>query len=195
MKKPRNIIAGIYKKYTKLSNNLAVQYAQTLGCYCDLYYPVRCPKRKSHNYQNINLFEPHELPVYKECPDVENYLFYIPELMQKESMNSIADQFDAFALMTTGSLKKPFIECSPDEELPDYTKVVIKLDTSTVSYFVDVKHVINGAGGHMLMRQYLSPLTKDNYIVEGKYDEIPGTANVTNGINNRTNGAVGGNLN
>ena len=67
------------------------------------------------------------------------------------------------------------------------------MEGSTYSYFVDIKHVVNGAGGHMLMRQYLSPLTKDMYLVEGKYDgTIPGTKGTTNGINDRPDGAEGG---
>ena len=108
-------------------------------------------------------------------------------------MNSVSDQFDNFALASQGVMNKPFIECTPDEELPDYTKVVIKLEGSTLSYFVDIKHVVNGAGGHMIMRQYLSPLTKDNHIIEGKYNGvIPGTQDTTNGINKRLNGKTGG---
>lgn len=193
MKKPKNLIAKTYKKYTKISRELVKPYADTFGYYCDLYFPVRTPKKKRHNYQNNNLFEPHELPVYKPEPDVKDYVFYIPNLLKKESMNSVADQFDNFALQTQGMLNQPFIECSPDDELPDYTKIVIKMEGSTYSYFVDIKHVINGAGGHMLMRQYLSPLTKDMYLVEGKYDGIiPGTKGTTNGINDRPDGAEGG---
>ena len=193
MKKPKNLIAKTYKKYTKISRELVKPYADTFGYYCDLYFPVRTPKKKRHNYQNNNLFEPHELPVYKPEPDVKDYVFYIPNLLKKESMNSVADQFDNFALQTQGMLKQPFIECSPDDELPDYTKIVIKMEGSTYSYFVDIKHVVNGAGGHMLMRQYLSPLTKDMYLVEGKYDgTIPGTKGTTNGINDRPDGAEGG---
>lgn len=196
MKKPKNIIAKTYKKYTKVARDLVEPYANTFGFPCDLYFPVRTPKRNGHSYQKVNLFEPHELPVYKATPDVCDYVFYIPNLFKKESMNSVSDQFDTFALQSQGIINQPFIECNPDDELPDYTKVVIKVEGSTMSYFVDIKHVINGAGGHMLMRQYLSPLTKDNYLIEGKYDGvIPGTQNTTNGINDRIDGKQGGYLN
>ena len=45
----------------------------------------------------------------------------------------------------------------------------------------------------MLMRQYLSPLTKDNHLVEGKYEgTIPGTKGTTNGINSNSDGRRGG---
>lgn len=195
MNKPRNLIAKTYKKYTKISRDMVKPYANTFGYYCDLYFPVRYPKKKGHSYQNINLFEPHELPVYKDTPDVCDCLFYIPELLKKESMNSVSTQFDNFALVSQGMLNQPFIECNPDDELPDYTKVVIKLEGSVLMYFVDIKHVVTGAGGHMLMRQYLSPLTKDNYIVEGKYEgTIPGTQSTHNGINGRLDGKQGGYL-
>ena len=195
MKKPRNIIAKTYRKYTKVARDLVEPYANTFGYYCDLYFPLRVPVKKKHNYQNVNLFEPHELPVYKPTPDVCDYVFYIPNLIKKESMNSVADQFDNFALQTQGIMNQPFIECNPDDELPDYTKVVIKMEGSTYSYFVDIKHVVTGAGGHMLMRQYLSPLTKDNHLIEGKYEgTIPGTQGTTNGTNDRLDGATGGYL-
>lgn len=196
MKKPKNIIAKTYKKYTKVARDLVEPYANTFGFPCDLYFPIRTSKRNGHSYQKVDLFEPHELPVYKATPDVCDYVFYIPNLFKKESMNSVSDQFDTFALQSQGIMNQPFIECNPDDELPDYTKVVIKVEGSTMSYFVDIKHVINGAGGHMLMRQYLSPLTKDNYLIEGKYDGvILGTQNTTNGINDRIDGKQGGYLN
>lgn len=193
MKKPKNLIAKTYKKYTKLAKDMVKPYAATFGYYCDLYFPIRVQKKDGHNYQKTNLFEPHELPVYKPCPDVKDYLFYIPELLKKESMNSVSNQFDNFALASQGMLNQPFIECDPDDELPDYTKVVIKIEGSELLYFVDIKHVVNGAGSHMLMRQYLSPLTKDNHLVEGKYEgNIPGTKGTTNGINSNSDGRRGG---
>lgn len=195
MRKPRNLIAKTYKKYTKISRDLVKPYEETFGFPCDLYFPLRTPKRNNHSYQGTNLFEPHELPVYKPTPDVPEYFFYIPNLLKKESMNSVADQFDNFALQAQGIMNQPFIECNPDEELPDYTKVVVYIEGSTLSYFVDIKRVVNGAGGHMLMRQYLSPLTKDNHLIEGKYDGvIEGTENTTNGINSRLDGKQGGYL-
>lgn len=76
-------------------------------------------------------------------------------------MNSIADQFDNFVLKTDGGDTRPFIETSPQRELPMYSKVVAKLGASKKSFFVDQKTVVNGASGHMLMRMYLSPLTED----------------------------------
>ena len=195
MTKPKNIISKTYKKFTKVSRALSEAYREPFGFPCDLYFPIRTPKKRNHNYQNVNVFEPHELPVYKPTPDVCDYSFYIPHLLKEESMNSVADQFDNFALQAQGMSDKPFIECSPDDELPDYTKVVVKIEGSTLMYFVDIKHVVNGAGGHMLMRQYLSPLTKDMYIVEGKFEGvIPGTEDKTNGINERIDGARGGYL-
>lgn len=189
----RNLIAKTYKQYTRVSRDLANAYSDAYGFPCDLYFPVRTPKKRKHNYQGTNLFEPHELPVYKADPDVCEYYFYIPNLLKEESMNSASDQFDNFALQTQGMMNKPFIECSPDDELPWCTKVVVNIEDSKLMYFVDVIHVVNGAGGHMLMRQYLSPLTKDMYIVEGKESgTIKGTKGTTNGINNRPDGARGG---
>ena len=193
MKKPKNLIAKTYKKYTKIARDMVKPYAETFGYYCDLYFPIRVQKKDGHSYQKTNLFEPHELPVYKPCPDGKDYVFYIPNLIKKESMNSVANQFDNFVLQTQGMSEKPFIECNPDDELPDYTKIVIKMEGSELFYFVDIKHVVNGAGGHMLMRQYLSPLTKDNHLVDGKYEGIiPGTKGTTNGVNSNTDGRRGG---
>ena len=188
-RKPKNLIANIYKKFTKISQGLIAPYEQTYGFLCDLYFPVHIPQAYGHGYQRINLYEPHELPEYKDVPDVTNVLFYIPQLLKEESMNSIAQEFDNFALAAAGEVNKPFIETHPDKELPICTKVVIHIEGSTLSYFVDVKRVVNGAGGHMLMRMYLSPLTKDMGIDDGKFDgTIPGTEGTYNGLNTRING-------
>ena len=54
-----------------------------------------------------------------------------------------------------------YIETKSARELPIATKVVVHIDKSRKMFFVDQKTVVNGANGHMLMRMYLSPLTKD----------------------------------
>lgn len=192
MRKPRNIIAKTYKKFTKVAQDMVKPYENTYGFPCDLYFPVHVPQKSASSYQRVNLYEPHELPEYKPTPDAKDIVFYIVGLLRTESMNSPSDQFDNFALTTKGEMAMPFIETHPDNELPSYTKVVIKLEGSVLNYFVDIKKVVNGAGGHMLMRMYLSPLTKDTTISEGKYDGvIPGTLDTTNGINDRLHGKGG----
>lgn len=193
MFKPKNLIAKTYKKYTKIAQNMIKPYEETYGYLCDLYFPIHVPRKYGHGYQRVNLYEPHELPEYKDTPDVCNVLFYIPQLLKEESMNSISQEFDNFALTAAGEINRPFIETHPDKELPICTKVVIHLEESKLFYFVDVKRVVNGAGGHMLMRMYLSPLTKDTTIQEGKYEGvIPGTEGTYNGNNDRLDGAQGG---
>lgn len=172
MKKHRNIIANTYKRFTPVSNKLTEAYEDTFGLPCDLYFPVRYP-RAGVTYHSVNLYELHELPEYKTEPDVKDVYFYIPNLMAKESMNSIADQFDAFALKAEGKTAQPFIETTPAKELPLATKVVVHIDASEKLFFVEKKTVVNGASGHMLMRQYLAPLTKDGGRVEEAKDMKP----------------------
>ena len=76
-------------------------------------------------------------------------------------MNSSAETFDNFILVTEGLDTIPFIETSSARELPIATKIVVKLDKSKMYFFIDKKTVVTGVNGHMLMRMYLSPLTKD----------------------------------
>lgn len=159
-RKRRSLITDIYKGYTPVSNKLTDSYTDVYGFPCDLYFPVHYPKRGG-TYNQVNLYEPEELPEYKEIPDLTNQFFYIPNLMRKESMNSIADVFDNFALVSDGKDTRPFIETRSARELPIATKVVVKIDKSRKMFFVDQKTVVNGANGHMLLRMYLSPLTKD----------------------------------
>lgn len=160
MKNNKNLIVGIYKGFTPVSNKLTEAYTDTYGLPCDLYFPVHYPKRGG-TYTQVNLYEPEELPEYKEEPDLTEQYFYIPNLMRKESMNSIADVFDNFALVSDGKDTRPFIETTSARELPIATKVVVHIDKSKKMFFIDQKTVVNGANGHMLMRMYLSPLTKD----------------------------------
>lgn len=160
MQRKRNIITGLYKGFTPVSNKLTDAYTECFGLPCDLYFPVHYPKRGG-TYTQVNLYEPEELPEYKEEPDLTEQYFYIPNLMRKESMNSIGDVFDNFTLASEGKETRPYIETKSARELPIATKVVVHIDKSRKMFFVDQKTVVNGANGHMLMRMYLSPLTKD----------------------------------
>lgn len=156
----RNVIAEAYGKYTPLEQKVTGSYESVFGLPCDVYFPVHNPQ-KGRTYQQINVFEGHELPYYEVSPSLQDVHFIIPGLMRKESMNSVADQFDNFVLKSDMGEARPFIETSPDRELPMYSKIVVKIKASNKSYFVDQKTVVNGASGHMLMRMYLSPLTED----------------------------------
>lgn len=156
----RNVIAKAYKVFTPKEQQLTEVYEGVFGLPCDVYFPVHSPQ-KGRSYQQVNIFEGHELPYYEIKPSIENVHFVIPNLMRKESMNSIADQFDNFVLRTDGEDPRPYIETLPKKELPQYSKVVVKIGASTKSFFIDQKTVVNGASGHMLLRMYLSPLTKD----------------------------------
>ena len=156
----RNVIGKAYKILTPKEQELTGVYEGVFGVPCDVYFPIHTPQ-KGRNYQQVNIFEGHELSYYEVEPSIKDVHFIIPGLMRKESMNSIADQFDNFVLKTDGGDTRPFIETSPQRELPMYSKVVAKLGASKKSFFVDQKTVVNGASGHMLMRMYLSPLTED----------------------------------
>ena len=160
MQKKKNIIVNLYKNFTPVSNRLTEAYTDTYGVPCDLYFPVHYPKRGG-TYNQVNLYEPEELPTYKEEPDMIDQYFYIPNLLKQESMNSSAETFDNIILVTEGLDTIPFIETSSARELPIATKIVVKLDKSKMYFFIDKKTVVTGVNGHMLMRMYLSPLTKD----------------------------------
>lgn len=172
MRQNRNIIANTYEKFTPLSNKLTEAYEDTYGLPCDLYFPIRYPK-KGASYQAVNLYEPHELPEYPAEPSAKGVYFYIPHLMAKESMNSIADQFDNFALRAEGKDTQPFIETTSAKELPIATKVVVHIGASEKLFFINKKTVVNGASGHMLMRQYLCPLTKDGRNIQREPNRRP----------------------
>lgn len=160
MNRKKNLIANLYKSYNPVADKLTEAYTDVYGLPCDLYFPLHYPKRGG-TYNQVNLYEPEELPSYKEEPDYTEQYFYIPYLMKYESMNSNADSFDNFIMVTEGLDTQPFIETTSARELPIATKVVIHLGKSKLYYFIDKKTVVNGAGGHLLMRMYLSPLTKD----------------------------------
>ena len=160
MNQKKNLVTNLYRSFTPVSNKLTEAYTDTYGIPCDLYFPVHYPKRGG-TYNQVNLYEPEELPSYKELPDCEDQYFYIPYLMKSESMNSNADVFDNLIMIAEGIDVQPFIETTSARELPIATKVVVKLDRSKLYFFIDKKTVVNGVNGHMLMRMYLSPLTKD----------------------------------
>ena len=158
----RNLITNLYKGYTKVAPEFTEHYENVFGFPCDLYFPMHAPA-EGPMYQSVNLFEPHSLPEYPDKPDATDEYFYIPHLIKRESMNSVAEEFDNFELATRGKDRRPFIETTHKKELPIATKVVVKIDESKMFFFVDQKKVVTGAGGHMILRMFLSPLTLDTH--------------------------------
>lgn len=153
------LISRLNKKYVEISNRVSNAYTDKMGLLCDIYLPKnKLNPDANETYNEVNIFEPHQVAEYNDEPSYTDIKFYIPHLLKKEAMNSSEAEFDAFYL--ADEAQRPFIECSKSNELPIQTKVVVKLENSKMYFFVDKKTVINGADGHMLLRQYLSPLSK-----------------------------------
>jgi len=148
----------INKKYTKVSNKLTVNYETVFGLPCDIFLPINATNPDSLNdYDKTNLFNIHSNVTYPTLPNVSRK-FYIPFLLKKKSMDSSELEFDSFYLEDED--QRPFIETKYDNSLPISTKVVVHVEESIMQFVIDKKLVINGAGGHMLLRMYLIPLNR-----------------------------------
>ena len=160
------LIGRILKKYVEVSNRMTENYTEVYGLLCDIYFPInaKAPTKKSgpvdmFSVPNpINVFAPHQDPTYDSEPTLSQIKFYIPYLIKKQAMNASELEFDTF--YTEDESQRPFLETSKSRELPIGTKVVVFLENSTMYFWIDKKLVVNGADGHMLLRQYLSPLAK-----------------------------------
>lgn len=170
----RTLIGAINKDYVYLSNRMTSAYEKRYGFYCDLYFPRHKQfgtplidnqlyrnkyAKNGSEYDNVNIFEPHESASYSDEPDVKWAKFYIPNLLKKENVNTSDLEFDSIFL--SDYEKRPFIETSKKRELPIGTKVVVYIENSKMYFFVDNKLVVNGANGHMLLRMTLAPLLEE----------------------------------
>ena len=178
----KDVINTINKKYVEISNRVTEAYEEVFSLPCDLYFPIYDPYNETTKYRDMKIFAPHQSPTYSKEPDVRNAYFYIPYLIKKEAMNSSETEFDGY--FTEGESERPFIETSKKRELPISTKVVVHQGESIIKFFVDKKLVVTGADGMMLLRMYLSPLSKDDdgeieeqeeTTVEGSNNEMPST--------------------
>ena len=162
----RDLVNVINKRYTLISNSLTSAYETVFSLPCDLYFPIYESYNEITKYRDMKIFAPHQSPTYSEKPDVENAWFYIPHLIKKEAMNSSETEFDGY--FTEGESERPYIETSKKRELPISTRVVVHQGESIIKFFVDKKLVVTGADGIMLLRMYLSPLSKDD---DGEIEE------------------------
>lgn len=152
-------LSRIAKKYVGISNDLTSAYenSDVYNFLCDLYFPKNAPNPNSDGvYTDVNIFGANQSPEYADTPDVKKAPFVIPHLLKRTNMNSPEDEFDAIYEESDDS--RPFIETSKSRELPYQTKVVVYIEKTKMFFSVDNKTVVNGADGHMLLRQYLSPL-------------------------------------
>ena len=156
----KDIVNVINKKYVEISNRVTEAYEDVFSLPCDLYFPIYDPYNETTKYRDMKIFAPHQSPTYSKEPDVRNAYFYIPFLIKKEAMNSSETEFDGY--YTEGESERPYIETSKKRELPISTKVVVHQGESIIKFFVDKKLVVTGADGMMLLRMYLSPLSKDS---------------------------------
>lgn len=162
----KDVINTINKKYVEIANRVTDAYEKVFSLPCDLYFPIYEPYNETTKYRDMKIFAPHQSPTYSKTPDVSNTYFYIPHLIKKEAMNSSETEFDGY--YTEGETERPFIETSKKRELPISTKVVVHQGESEIKFFVDKKLVVTGADGMMLLRMYLSPLSKDD---DGEIEE------------------------
>ena len=159
------LLGRINKNYIYISNRMTEAYMKKFSFYCDLYFPFYEENPIANGeYPTVDLFTPHTMAKYNDTPDVENVLFYIPNLLKAENMNSSDLEMDTMYMSENDA--RPFIECSKKDELPIQTKVVVYLEETLAYYFIDMKTTVDGAGGKMLLRQYLAPLlqSSDEYM-------------------------------
>lgn len=156
----KDIVNVINRKYVEISNRVTEAYEEVFSLPCDLYFPIYDPYNETTKYRDMKIFAPHQSPTYSKEPDVREAWFYIPYLIKKEAMNSSETEFDGY--YTEGESERPYIETSKKRELPISTKVVVHQGESIIKFFVDKKLVVTGADGMMLLRMYLSPLSKDS---------------------------------
>lgn len=170
----RTLIGAINKDYVYVANRVTTAYEKRYGLYCDVYFPKHINRPSNTNvyddnyrnsysdvgeFQNTNIFEPHETPTYDEKPSLTKIKFYIPNLLKKENVNSPDLEFDSIFL--SDYEKRPFIETTKKRELPIGSKVVVYIEDSKMYFFIDNKIVVNGANGHMLLRMTLAPLLEE----------------------------------
>lgn len=166
MGKGTDIVNDINKKYVKISNRVTQAYESHLALPCDLYFPIYPSYNETTAYRDMKIFSPHQSPTYSKEPDVRKAMFYIPHLIKKDNYNSSEYEFDSY--YTEDEPDRPYIETSKKRELPISTKVVVYQGKSISKFFVDKKLVVTGADGFMLLRMYLSPLSKDD---DGEIEE------------------------
>lgn len=154
-----SVVNSINKKYVFISNRVTDAYTEKFGLPCDLYFPIFNTYKSTTKYRDMKIFAPHQSATYRDIPDFEDVLFYIPYLIKKDAMNSSEMEFDSF--YTEDEIDRPFIETTKKRELPIQTKVVVKQGVSIMKFFIDKKLVVTGADGFMLLRMYLAPLAKD----------------------------------
>lgn len=162
-----DVVNEINKRYVKISNRLTRAYeTKAFALPCDLYFPIYPSYNETTAYRDMKIFSPHQSPTYSKEPDVRKAMFYIPFLIKKDNYNSSEYEFDSY--YTEDEPDRPFIETTKKRELPISTKVVVYQGKSISKFFVDKKLVVTGADGFMLLRMYLSPLSKDD---DGEIEE------------------------
>ena len=165
----KDIVNNINKKFVAISNRLTPAYERVYALPCDIYLPIFNSYKEDVKYRDQKIFAPHQSCSYAPNPDYENVLFYIPNLIKDNNMNSPETEFDSFYLEEDAA-DRPYIETTKKKELPIQTKVVVKRGQSIMKFFIDKKTVVTGSDGFMLLRMYLSPLAKDND--NGEPDEL-----------------------
>lgn len=165
-KHPSTMIGKINKRYVVISNRVIKAYQDKYGVICDIYFPINDSGPNEYGtYEQVDIFARRQSTRYKDEPDADivGAKFVIVHLFKKESMNSPENQFDSFYLSDDD--QRPFIECSKADELPVMTKLVVYVESSVFRFYVDKQTVVNGADGHLIMRQYLAPLSDNGGIL------------------------------
>lgn len=158
--KHTSLVGQINKKYVELCNKVTDAYTKRYGLYCDVYYPINNSGPNEYGtYEDVDIFNRRQSSSYKDEPDADivNKKFTFVGLFKAESMNSPADEFDSFYLSDDD--KRPFIECKHSEQLPVMSKLVVYVEDSIFRFYIDRQTVVNGADGHLIMRQYLAPFS------------------------------------
>ena len=158
--KHTTLVGQINKRYVHICDKVTTAYSKRYGLICDVYFPINNAGPNEYGtYEDVEIFNRRQSASYNPEPnaDLPGKKFTFVGLFKAESMNSPADEFDAFYLSDDD--KRPFIECKHSEQLPVMSKIVIYVEDSIFRFYIDRQTVVNGANGHLIMRQYLAPFS------------------------------------
>ena len=154
------LIGKINSRYVNICNKVTDAYTKKYGLICDVYYPINNAEANEYGtYEDVDIFNRRQSASYNEEPnaDLVGVKFTFVGLFKAEGMNSPSDEFDAFYLSDDD--RRPFIECQHNRQLPVMSKIVVYVANSVFRFYIDRQTVVNGANGHLIMRQYLAPFS------------------------------------
>ena len=142
-----SVLLTILRIFRSLTPDLIDIYTEIYGLEIDVFYPLT----------EDDFYGTHGTATYSSTPNISGEKYLVLNFLNDKAFMGSATQYEP--LYGEGLDDRPFILTYDTRGLPANSEIVVHFDDSKMIFRTEMKKVLTGVSGNLIVRQPLRPMT------------------------------------